>query len=158
MALFDLRELLEMAIKDEETGIAFYNALAEATERDEVKKGLRAIASEEEYHRSRFQHMLDESGHYEPVEEYSGQYEDYVGALLKNRAFPEPEEAAKKARSVSSDAEGIDIAIGLEKDALLFQQEMRAFITESQSEYVDEIIDEERKHLRDLTKLKQAIA
>lgn len=157
MTLFDIRELIKMAVKDEETGIAFYKALAEETQQPEVRDGIQAIAEEEKHHRDRFKGMLDKAGDWAPVEEYAGQYEDYVNALLENRAFPKPEDAAEEARGVSSDAEGIDIAIGLEKDTLLFQQEMKGFIGQDYTEFVDDIIDEERKHLRDLTKLKSAL-
>jgi len=158
MPLFDIRELIKMAVKDEETGIAFYEALAENTQQSDVKHGVSAIAEEEKQHRDRFQRMLDDTGDWKPVEEYAGQYEDYVSALLENRAFPEPEKAAEQARSVSSDSEAIDIAIGLEKDTLLFQQEMKSFVGGEYSDFVDEIIDEERKHLRDLTSLKSSLS
>ncbi len=157
MALFDIRELIKMAVKDEETGIAFYQALAESTDQPEIKDGIQAIAAEEEHHRDRFKGMLEKAGEWEPVEEYSGQYEDYVNALLENRAFPKPEDAAEEARSVANDAEAIDIAIGLEKDTLLFQQEMRGFISPEYNDFVDEIIDEERKHVKDLTRLKSSL-
>mgnify|MGYP006292953347 CR=1 FL=1 len=158
MALFDVRELIKMAIKDEDTGISFYRGLAESTGTDQVKEHCLAISKEEEGHKKRFQAMLDDIGDVEPVEEYAGQYENYVNSLLKSRAFPEPGQAEEEARNASSDAEALDVAMRLEKDTLLFLQEMRQFVSDDHKEYVDKVVNEERKHLTDLNALKEEIA
>jgi len=158
MALFDVRELISMAVKDEETGIAFYRGLAEATDSDLVKERCRDISEQEKQHRSRFKSLLDDLGEIEPVEEYPGQYEKYVNNLLETRAFPEPKDAEEDARSCDSDEEGINTAIRLEKDTLLFLQEMRRFIPDTHTDYVNEVVQEERDHLSELTELKEKIA
>jgi rubrerythrin len=100
--------------------------------------------------------MLDELGRYEPVEQYPGEYEQYLWALIESRAFPEPEAAAARARAATSDAEAIEMAIRLEKDTLLFLQEMRRFLGGKHSHYVDVVIEEERDHVVDLVNLKEA--
>ena len=158
MALFEVRELISMAVKDEETGIAFYRGLAESTNSDTVKQRCQEISEQEKQHRSRFESMLDELGDIEPVEEYPGQYERYVQNLLETRAFPEPKDAEEDARSCESDAEAIDTAMRLEKDTLLFLQEMRRFVPDTHTDYVDDVVQEERDHLSDLTELKKQIA
>lgn len=158
MPLFDVQELISMAVKDEETGIAFYRGLAEGTDSETVKERARDISEQEEKHRSRFQSMLDDLGDVEPVEEYPGQYERYVNNLLETRAFPEPEDAEEDARTCESDTEAIDTAMRLEKDTLLFLQEMRQFIPDTHTDYVDEVVQEERDHLSDLAELKKEIA
>ena len=157
MALFDVRELISMAVKDEETGIAFYKGLAKVAKTQDVKDTCMEIAQQEEGHAARFLKMLEEIGHYQPREEYAGQYDEYVRALLNNKAFPEPEKAAEKARSVRSDVEGVLIAMSLERDALLFYQELKTLIKPEYMEYVEEIIDEERGHLIDLARLKNRL-
>ncbi len=158
MALFDVRELISMAVKDEETGIAFYRGLADATDSELVKERCQEISGQEKQHKARFESMLDELGDIEPVEEYPGQYEKYVNNLLETRAFPEPKDAEENAQSCKSDVEGIDTAIQLEKDTLLFLQEMRRFIPDTHTDYVNEVVQEERDHLSDLTELKKEIA
>lgn len=154
MALFNVRELISMAVKDEETGIAFYQALAEVAGNSAVKEKALEISKQEAVHARRFQQMIDEIGEYKPREQYSGQYDAYVQALLDGRAFPEPEKAADKARAAASDGEAIRIAMGLEKDTLLFLQEMKGLIKPEYTNYVQEIIEEERAHLAELTALK----
>jgi len=157
MALFSVAELLQMAVKDEETGIAFYKALAEVARNSNVKDKCLAISKQEEGHARRFREMVQEVGEFKTAEEYAGQYESYVRALLDSRAFPEPEQAAERARQSASDKEAIDIAMRLERDTLLFLQEMKNFVPSTHTGYVDEIIDEERGHLSDLTMLMESI-
>jgi rubrerythrin len=158
MALFAVAELLDMAVKDEETGIAFYRALAEATTSEHVKEQCLAISRQEEGHAKRFRKMVEEVGQYQSAEEYPGQYEDYVRSLLESRAFPDPGKAAQKAREAASDADALDTAMRLERDTLLFLQEMKNFVPQTHTEYVDEIIGEERGHLTDLTRLKASLS
>ena len=154
MRLFEVSELINVAVKDEETGIEFYSALADATKTPEIKEAILAIAEQEKAHRDRFKDMLTQVGDYKPHEEYAGQYGEYLRVLLENRAFPEPPAAAQRAREASSDAEAIDIALGLEKDTLLFLQEMKGLVPESNADLVEEIIKEEREHVVDLTNLR----
>ena len=154
MRLFEVSELINVAVKDEETGIEFYSALADATKTPEIKEAILAIAEQEKAHRDRFKDMLTQVGDYKPREEYAGQYGEYLKVLLESRAFPEPSAAAEKARGVGSDAEAIDIALGLEKDTLLFLQEMKGLVPESNADLVEEIIKEEREHVVDLTNLR----
>ena len=156
MRLVDLSELIEMAVKDEQTGIAFYGALAQAAATPEVRSQMLAIAEQEKGQLAWFQKMLDDIGQCQPVEEYPGEYEEYLWALLKSRAFPEPEAAAAKARTAQSDAAAIQMAIKLEKDTLEFLQEMRRFVGVERGTYVDVIIEEEREHVTALTRLREA--
>ena len=158
MALFDVGELLNAAVKDEETGIAFYKALAEATQRPDVKAQCIAISKQEQVHAERFRKMLDAVGEYKPSEEYPGQYENYLKALLENRAFPEPEKAAERARAAVGDAEAIDIAMRLEKDTLVFLREMKSLVPGTHGDMVDEVIREEQNHLTELAGLKRSLA
>jgi len=157
MALFDVRELISIAVKDEETGIAFYKGLAKVARTEDVKDTCLEIAQQEEGHAARFRKMLDDIGHYRPHEEYPGQYDEYVRTLLTSKAFPEPEKAAEKARSIRADVEGVLIAMSLERDALLFYQELKTLIKPEYMEYVADIIDEERTHLIDLARLKSRL-
>ena len=157
MALFDVRELLQMAVKDEETGIAFYKALAEATQAPHVRTQCLAISEQEEAHAQRFRKMLDEIGDYAPGEEYPGQYEGFVRALLDARAFPEPSKAAERAKVAANDAEAIDIAMRLERDTLLFLGEIKNLVPPTHGEIVDAVIQEEQAHLTDLAALKRSL-
>jgi len=157
MALFGVEELVEMAVKDEETGIAFYRAVAQTARSAEVRQACLDIQQQEVQHAARFREMLREIGGHAAPEQYAGEYEEYVRALLDSRAFPAPELAAERARQAENDADAIDLAMGLERDTLLFLQEMRNFIPSTHTACVEEIINEERGHLTDLARLKASL-
>ncbi len=158
MAIFDPREMLKIAIRDEETGIAFYQSLASATRRPDVQSECLAIGKQEEVHAQRFRRMLDDLGDYTPQEEYPGQYEAFLNALVESRAFPSPAEAARRARAARSDAEAVDLAIRLEKDTFIFLAEIKPTLQPVHSGVVEEVISEERQHLTDLSRLKRTLA
>jgi len=157
MGVVNVSDLLNMAVKDEETGIAFYTALAETTSNEEVKKTLQSIAKQEEFHRERFQKMLNNVGDYRPREEYEGQYENYLDALLSSRAFPTPEAAAEKAKSLNDDEAAIEIATELERATCLFLESVKTYLDEKATPYIEDVVAEERKHLVDLTALKEKL-
>ena len=152
MALFDISELLEMAVKDELTGQAYYEALAQATADAKLRKLCAGLAAQEAGHATRFRAMTAEVP--EPkkrTEGYLGQREDYVGALLGSRAFPTPEAAAAKAAAIANDPAAVAIALGMEKNTLLFFLEMRDLVAEKDGKYMDAIIEEERAHVTQLS-------
>jgi rubrerythrin len=158
MSIFDPREMLKIAILDEETGMAFYHSLASATRRPDVQSECIAIGKQEEAHARRFRKMLDDLGGYTPQEEYTGQYEAYLNALVESRAFPSPAEAARRARAARSDAEAIDLAIRLEKDTLAFLAEIKPTLPPVHTCVVQDIVSEERQHLTDLARLRRTVA
>lgn len=158
MSLFDPREMLQMAVMDEETGIAFYKALARRTERPDLESGLIAIEKQEEIHAKRFRDMLAQLGGYKPQgEQYAGQHDEFLRAMVESRAFPSADAAAKAASAVNTDAEGIDMAIRLEKDALAFYASLKPVLKPTDSAAVESIIDEERGHLTDLARMRRTL-
>jgi rubrerythrin len=158
MALFDPREMLKMAVMDEETGVAFYKALAARTDRPDLESALISISKQEEIHAKRFKEMLDALGGYKPSgEAYAGQHEEFLKALVESRAFPNPDAAVKKAETVTDDAEGIDISIRLEKDALAFYATLQGALSPTDAGAVEAVIEEERGHLAELARLRRTL-
>jgi rubrerythrin len=157
MPIFDPREMLKVAVMDEETGVAFYRSLASATRRPDVQSECIAIGKQEEAHAHRFRKMLDDLGDYTPQEEYPGQYEAFLNALVESRAFPNAADAARRARAARSDAEAIDLAIRLEKDTLVFFAGLKPTLQPVHTGAVEAVINEERRHLTDLSRLKRTL-
>lgn len=156
MALFQAAELVKMAIKDEETGMAFYKALAEKTNIEALKEGFSEIAEQERHHAAIFQDMLASLKDVKIQERHEGEYEGFVNALLESRAFPGPEKAKEMAFKINS-REGIDIAMRMEKDTLLFYEEMNKLIPQTHTKFINDIMEEERNHLTQLTELKKLL-
>lgn len=157
MNVFKMDEFIKIAIKDEETGIAFYNALSESTNNEIMKESFAKMAEQEKNHKENFQKMLGKVPESHLFEEYAGQYESYVSAMLESRAFSSPEKAAEEAKKMGSGLKAVETALKMEKDTLLFYLDMKDFIPATHKKYVEEIINEERGHIRDLTELKSQL-
>jgi rubrerythrin len=159
MALIDLKEMLKMAVKDEETGVAFYKALAEVAKTEEMKAKLLHMSVQEQEHADRYKSFLAGlGGDYKPtVQKFDGEYEGYLNALLESRAFTSPEDAAAQARATTDITSALDVAINMERDTLLFYIEMRNLVDNDKQKYIQDIIDEEKNHVYELTELKKTL-
>ena len=150
--LFQVSELVDMAISEEHHGTIFYEALERRAKSPIVRKAAGRFADEERGHEQAFKDMRENVASYLPNESYPGEYEDYVKALLDGRTFPDEQEAIALART-GTDADALRIAIRFERNSLLFFSEMRVLVPESERPLVDELVEEERRHLVDLSRL-----
>lgn len=158
MTVLRMTQFIDMAIKDEVTGEAFYKAFAEITDNAELKAEYRKIAEQEHHHMESFSKMKDAVAEATIPEEYAGQYDAYLNSFLTTRAFPDATAAAQAAKNVGSDAAAIDLALHMEKDTLLMYHEVRDFIPASHQDFVKKIMDEERQHIATLTNLRERFA
>lgn len=156
--LFSGRELIDIAIGIERNGAAFYHSLATSTGNEIAKGAYQYLAGEELKHIRVFQSMLGSVADYRPPETYTEEYDLYLRALIDSRVFTDDQTAYEMAQRVTSDAEAIQIALGAEKDSILFYSEMWALVRQSDRELVAKIIEEERSHLRQLSELKGSLS
>ena len=155
---FSGRELIDIAIGIERNGVSFYHSLAKSTE-NEIAKGIyEYLADEERKHIEVFQSMLGSMADYRPPETYTEEYDLYLKALIDSRVFTDDQIAYEMAQRVASDAEAIQMALGAEKDSILFYSELRDLVRRSDRELANKIIEEERSHLRQLSELKESLS
>jgi len=145
--LFDVAELVRVAVEDERTGAAFYTVAAEMARDARLKEIFTQIAQQERYHQERFERMLAAMGEHKPPELYSGEYANYLVALTKDRAFPNEAGARNMARQCTDDLAALAVALGLERNTLNLINEMRSLVPESGKGVVDDITCEEQAHL-----------
>ena len=156
--IFSGSELLEVAVGIEENGAAFYQTLAEKTENKSARTIYEHLAAEEVKHQNAFQTMLEAVGNYQPPEGYAEEYQLYLKSLVDSSVFSDVAHAQQVAARVSSQAEALDIGIRAEKDSILFYTEMKNLVKSADHQIILNIIDQERDHLNQLSRLKQAIA
>ncbi len=157
MAVFSAAELLDIAVGIERNGVAYYDSLSQATGDPTLKKTYEQLADMERHHVDVFQQMrsaVSGAGAVVPVED-EVEYGAYLKALIDSSVFTDDTVARELARSVGCPAEALQLALGAEKDSILFYTEMRDLVPQRQREAVDNIIKEERSHVRLLSDLKQ---
>ena len=65
---------------------------------------------------------------------------------------------SEMATKADSDIEALELAVGAEKDSILFYYEMRDIMPQRAQQTVNKIIAEEKSHLRQLSELKKKLA
>ncbi len=146
--LFDITELVQIAVQDEASGVAFYSQLALQARGGNLRELFAQLSREEQYHQHRFSELLDAlGGRRRQKEEYPGEYVEYLRTLTGLRAFPDEMTASKLAAGCKGDVEALDLATRFERDTLILMNEMRAVLPEADRGIIDEIAREERAHL-----------
>lgn len=153
--LFSVREMIDVAVQEEQTGATYYRALADKTDSEQFRQFLLQVARMEDEHEQKFRHLLAELGDYSAPESYGGEHESYMSYLIEGRIFPVGEEAEALAGRQASEKEAVETAIEMERNTLLFYHEMMRFVRERDRSLLDEIIAEERQHVRDFAEYKE---
>jgi rubrerythrin len=148
--IFEVAEVVQMAVDEEHNGYFFYKTLAECADHEGLRELAETLARQEQGHERAFIALRDELGLQPPNESYPGEYADYMAVLLHGKTFPDEDGAIRLAKESGGDAGAVDTAMLFEKNTLLFLGEMRKLVAERHQEKVDILIDEERQHLVDL--------
>ena len=160
MAIFTSSELIEVALGIERNGAAYYSSLAESATDASLKDTYNHLADMEREHIKIFQKMLDSAGKYQLpyAGEAAEEYEQYLKALVDSTVFTDDKVARQMAQKAASPAEAIQLALGAEKDSILFYSEMRDLVPKQDRPSIDKIINEEKSHMRQLSSLKRKFA
>ena len=155
--LFEVQELVKVAVEDEKSGVVFYTAASQKAIDAELKATFSDLADQERYHQRRFEKMLQALGGLKTPETYAGEYRSYIKALTDNRAFPDDQAAARMAEQCGDDLEAVNLALRFERDTLMLMNEMRALVPQKDRPIVDELANEEKSHLVVLTAAKEKL-
>ena len=155
---FSGSELINIAIGIERRGIAFYDIMIRSSENAATRDVFQYLANMERGHIQIFQSMLTEADKYQISETYAGEYATYLQALVDSVVFTDDMVTSEMATQADSDIEALELAIGAEKDSILFYYEMKDIMPKRVQPTVDKIITEEKSHLRQLSELKKNLA
>lgn len=148
MAVFEAAQALEMAMRVEVNGEAFYRAASEKSSDAELKELFEDLATQERGHYQVFRQMAREV---EPVPELpepvAADYQAYVEVALDQAVFSGEDKALRMAEQAEDRDAALRAAMGLEKDTMLFYYDLREMVAESDRETISTIIREEKKHL-----------
>jgi len=152
--VFSASEIVELGIKIEENGRDFYGILLKFSKNDKAKALFKILADEEAKHIESFRNILDNVKRYDPAEAYPEEYFSYIKALSKDNIFTKDNKGAEVARNIKDDQEAIDLGIKFERESILFYENIKKVVLESEKNIIDTLIEEEKKHLNRLLSLK----
>jgi rubrerythrin len=154
MAVFTAAQALEMAVKIEEHGGAFYRAAGEKSRDAEVRELFADLASREQAHREVFARMAERvEPAPEPAESDVGDYASFLEVALDQAVFSGPDKAVRMADQADNRDAALRAAMGFEKDTMLFYYDLREMVDESDRETISDVIREEKLHLRRLANM-----
>ncbi len=157
MNKYSIDEVMEMAVQTETLGYQFYTGMAEKFKKDDgLVRLFTTLASKEKQHEKRFMGLRDsvaKHGHLEPV-----QWEEvtnYMRAFVESEFFLGRAKALPSMDHIKTVNDAVRFAIGFEKETLLYFMEMRTIVKEK--EVMDEVINEEKSHIRWLDTFRQGL-
>ncbi|NDV25634.1 ferritin family protein [Desulfovibrio sp. JC010] len=149
VTFFSANEVAELAMRIEQKGQAFYLLAADEAKDPAAKEFFEFFAEEESRHELFFRDMRDRIGSIEvpPGSDYE-EYTQYVMALVDSHdVFNFDYTAAFKDEAFNFE-QAVRAAMRFEKDTILLFTELKKMVPDTERKFVEECIDEERKHLR----------
>jgi rubrerythrin len=151
--LIAANEIVRMSVEEERTGEIFYSAWAAHTQDPLVRAEAAGIAAMEAHHKEVFEKLLAKLGEPAGAESHAGEHNEYLDALMGDKAFPDAEAGRRLAQS-ESDMEVASIALKTEQKALLLYSFLEKQLSAADRKLIAGVIDEERQHVVQLTKIK----
>lgn len=148
-------DVISFAIEIEKNGKEFYETVAGIIDDPDVKEIFFKLKEQEENHIVDFEKLLVNINEYQPQETYSGEYLDYAKALADNHVFNLNADIKAIAKTVKNKVDAIEIALKFEKDSILFFAELKHVVAPDSHKVIDELIAQEREHIRVLSELKK---
>jgi len=154
---FSSEELINIAIGIERQGIAFYDTIALSASSVETARVFKYLADMERHHLEIFEGMLSDTDDLDVPRDYDEESTTYLKELLQNAIFTDELASSEMVNSADSDLKALELAIGAEKDSILFYYELKDILPRKEIDLIDSIISEEKTHLRQLTSIKSKL-
>ncbi|MBN1103890.1 MAG: ferritin family protein [Deltaproteobacteria bacterium] len=155
--LFSAREIVEAAVEKERKRREFYARVSELSTNEDLRSLFQFLMEEEERHVAAFEQIRDKL----PVETHAAEYDEdmqaYMDSVIDDRLYSNVDSREFVQKAIQTESV-IRLAIGFEKDAILYFMEFLPHLTESDRKIVSELIEEEKGHIRKLASLQQGKA
>ena len=151
--VFSAREVVEAAVEKEKKRKQFYAKVSQLSRDPEMKELFQFLKEEEKRHVEAFTRILGTlSTENRPVE-YDEDMEAYMDSVIDERLYSrmDSEEFVEEAIEKQN---VFRLAIGFEKDAILYFREFLPYLNESDRGIVEDLIEQEKGHIRKLAELK----
>jgi rubrerythrin len=150
-------EIFSLAMQIEKSGHAYYRTVAESASEGTLKEFFTYLAEQEMQHYAFFESLSESAEDLTVSAEDWESISEYIRATTESRFFLGEDKAISLAKSATDPVKAIDIAIGFEKDTLLFFYEMLSVTPPKSQAAARKIVDEEKRHIRILAEKKRAV-
>jgi rubrerythrin len=157
MAIFTGDEIFRISIELEKKGEQFYEVLAEKAGNQKVADLCKDLAAQEQQHARLFEDLRVKTTRRAASRPLSWDELHFAQMLVEERVLPDPDEARDVVEKEGV-AAALTMAIQFEKDSVLFYQELLPAVDEQDRQAVSAIVEQEKQHAEQLTKVKRALA
>ena len=157
---FSAKEMVRIAVRNEETGLDFYRLASERAKTPELKRLFDDLAVQEQAHKARFLALLDHVQEPAQPDEKPADPEEtgrFIAAMTDSRLFEGEDKNIALAAKASDGKSAVEFALGFEKDTLLFFYQMLEQVRSADRALVEEIIREEKSHIRRLAEIRKEL-
>jgi len=143
---------MEMAVQTEKGGKLFYETVAAETKDDSLKGLFSYLADEENKHILVFENIAKTIK--VASDETPTNWEEvalYLKAVIDSRYFLGPDKALSLARDAKSTSQAVKLALAFEKETLVFYLEATDMVPALNRPAIENLVREERSHVRKLT-------
>ncbi len=147
--LFSVRRIAEAAVEKEKRRRAFYAKVRELCTDRTMKDLFQFLTDEEDRHVAAFTRLRDSLPAETRAEEYDEEMDAYMDSVIDDRLYSKIDSAEFVEKAITS-KEVFRLAIGFEKDAILYFGEFMPFLTDADREIVSGLIEDEKGHIRKL--------
>ncbi|MBP7050853.1 MAG: ferritin family protein [Phycisphaerae bacterium] len=159
---FNADEVFEMAEEIERNGAKFYREAAGKAANREIKEMFLSMASMEDGHLKVFQAMRKDLSEQEKGETAYDPYNEasyYLQALASSKGFEGMKSQTQKLTGKEPVSELLEIAIGAEKNSVLYYVGLKDLVPAGAGQdKVEAIIREEVRHIADLRRRQTALS
>lgn len=155
--IFSAREVVEAAVEKEKKRKGFYERVAELSTSQDMKDLFQFLKEEEERHVAAFGQIRDKLPEETRPVEYSEDMEAYMDSVIDDRLYSDIDSKEFAQKAINS-KNVFRLAIGFEKDAILYFREFLPYLTESDRKIVEELIEQEKGHIRKLSDMEKRTA
>ena len=155
--VFSAREVVEAAVEKEKKRKGFYASVCELSTNEDMKDLFTFLTEEEARHIASFAQIRDNLSDETHSVEYSEDMEAYMDSVIDDRLYSEIDTREFVQKAINGE-NVFHLAIGFEKDAILYFREFLPYLNESDRKVVEELIEQEKGHIRKLADMKKRMA
>ncbi|NLH49275.1 MAG: ferritin family protein [Myxococcales bacterium] len=155
-------EICKIGVEVERNGRAFYLKARDKVADEDLQKLFSRLADAELIHEKTYLQILERLEIADPAESeccYDQEYDIYLGALADTRVFTPQRTVDQIIAPLKTPSDLLRVAMGFEKDAILWLSEMINLVADDEKPVIEEFISYEKEHLAVLmTELKKLSA
>lgn len=155
--MFSAREIAEAAVEKEKMRKGFYSKVYELSRSEKMKDLFKFLTEEEEKHVATFEKIRDNQRTDSQPDEYNEDMQAYMDSVVDDRLYSDIDSESFVQKAIDS-KDVFRLAIGFEKDAILYFREFLPYVSDEDKKIVEDLIDEEKGHIRFLADMEKKVA